>query len=135
MSVETRNASVSAWAPEELRAISEADDLHIAPFREDRKTTGTPTWIWNVAVDGNLYVRAYSGSGSSWYRAAVRQRAGKIEAAGQTRNVAFEPVDGPMNNRINEAYRAKYAGSPYLGAMVCDRARAATVKILPRRED
>jgi hypothetical protein len=46
---------------DELRKIAEADDLHISPYREDGVTYGTPTWIWSVAVDGNLYVRAYNG--------------------------------------------------------------------------
>ncbi len=41
----------------------EADDLHIAPFREDGVTPGTPTWIWSVAVGGDLYVRGYNGQG------------------------------------------------------------------------
>jgi Uncharacterized protein conserved in bacteria (DUF2255) len=40
---------------EELRKIAEADDLHIAPFRDDGVTYGTPTWIWSVAVDDALY--------------------------------------------------------------------------------
>jgi len=48
---------MSAWAENDLRKISEADDLHISPLRDDGKTYGTPTWIWNVAVDGELYVR------------------------------------------------------------------------------
>ena len=48
-----------SWAPNELRKIAETDDLHIAPFREDGQTYGTPTWIWSVVVDGELYVRAY----------------------------------------------------------------------------
>ena len=52
---------MSAWDQAELRKITQADDLHIAPFREDGKTYGTPTWIWSVAVDGELYVRAYNG--------------------------------------------------------------------------
>lgn len=29
----------------ELAKIATADDLHISPFREDRKTHGAPTWI------------------------------------------------------------------------------------------
>ena len=33
---------------------------------------------------------------------------------------------------IDEAYRTKYAGSPYLKAMVGGRARAATVRVMPR---
>ncbi|WP_341771217.1 DUF2255 family protein [Burkholderia ambifaria] len=48
------------WPAGELHRIVEADDLNIAPFRDDGKTPGTPTWIWCVAVDGELYVRAYN---------------------------------------------------------------------------
>ena len=36
------------------------------------------------------------------------------------------------NDRIDEAYRTKYAGSPYLKPMIGGRARAATVGVLPR---
>jgi hypothetical protein len=39
------------WSKDELRRIAEADDLHISPFREDGVRYGTPTRIWNVAVD------------------------------------------------------------------------------------
>lgn len=73
---------MAAWSKDELRRIAQADDLHIAPFREDGATYGTPTWIWSVAVD--------------------------------------------------DAYRAKYRGSPYLAPMVGTKARAATVKVMPR---
>jgi hypothetical protein len=121
-----------SWPEDELRRIAEADDLHIAPFREDGATYGTPTWIWSVAVDGGLYVRAYNGQKSRWYQAALRQKAGRITAAGMTREVAFEPVEGPVNDRIDDAYRAKYRGSPYLGSMIGPRARSATMRIVPR---
>jgi len=121
-----------AWPKDELRRIAEADDLHIAPFRDDGATYGTPTWIWSVAVDDALYVRAYNGKKSRWYHAAVKQREGRIIAAGLTREVAFEPVDGPLNDRIDAAYRAKYRGSPYLEPMIGARARAATVKVISR---
>jgi hypothetical protein len=124
-----------AWSKDELRKIAEADDLHVSPLREDGATYGTPTWIWSVAVDGALYVRAYNGRSSSWYQAAVRQKAGRIIAAGMTKEVAFEPVDGPINDRIDDAYRAKYHGSPYLSPMISARARSATVKVTPRRAD
>ncbi len=120
------------WPEDELRKIAEADDLHIAPFRDDGITHGTPTWIWSVAVDDALYVRGYNGQNSRWYQAAVRQKAGKIIAAGMTKDVIFEPVDGLINDRIDDAYRTKYRGSPYLKAMIGNRARAATVKIMPR---
>jgi hypothetical protein len=125
---------MSKWAKDELRRIAEADDLHISPFREDGVTYGTPTWIWSVAVDGVLYVRAYNGQDSRWYQAAVRQKAGRITAAGMTKEVAFEPVEGPINDRVDDAYRAKYEGRPYLSPMIGARARSATVKVMSREK-
>jgi hypothetical protein len=117
---------------DELRKIAEADDLHISPFREDEVTYGTPTWIWSVAVNGNLYARAYSGQNSRWYQAAMRQKAGRIIAAGMTKEVLFEPIDRSVNDHIDDAYRRKYRDSPYLNPMISASARSATVKIMPR---
>ena len=121
-----------SWPGDELRRIAEADDLHIAPLREDGATYGTPTWMWSVAVGGSLYVRAYNGRNSRWYQAALRQKAGRITAAGMTKEVEFEPFEGPVNDRVDDAYRAKYQRSPYLGAMIGARARSATVRVVPR---
>ncbi len=127
---------MSPWPMDELRKIAETDDLHIAPLRDDGATHGTPTWIWSVAVDDHLFVRAYHGKESRWYQAARRQRAGRITAAGMTIDVSFEAVEeGAINERVDEAYRAKYKGSPYLGSMVAGRARSATIRIAPRAED
>jgi hypothetical protein len=112
--------------------IATTDDLHIAPFREDGVTTGTPTWIWSVVVDGDLFVRAYSGTSSRWYQAASKQKAGQITAAGTKSDVTFELVDGEINDPIDAAYRSKYASSKYLNPMIGERARAATVRILPK---
>jgi hypothetical protein len=131
---------VNTWPKDELGKIAEADDLHVSPLREDAVTYGTPTWIWSVAVDDGLYVRAYNGQNSRWYQAAMRQKAGRITAAGMTKDVSFEPipepnrgsVDGPINDRIDDAYRAKYNSSPYLSSMISPRSRSATVKVMPR---
>jgi hypothetical protein len=123
---------MSAWPQEELRRMEESDDLHVAPFREDGETCGTPTWIWSVVMNGDVYVRAYNGAASRWYQAALKQKAGRITTAGMTKEVGFEPVSEQMNDAIDDAYRAKYSPSPYLGAMIGKRARSATIRILPR---
>src|SRR3954447_14589691 len=96
------------WTKEELEKIAKTDDLHISPFRDDGKTYGTPTWIWSVIVDDELYVRAYNGPASRWYQAALRQKAGRITAPGMTKEVDFDPVAGPVNHQIDKAYQAKY---------------------------
>jgi len=61
----------------------------------------------------------------------MRQGAGKITTAGMAKEVEFEPVDGEVNDRIDEGYRAKYKGSPYLDPMIGKRARSATVRVVP----
>jgi len=121
---------MSAWQKEELAKIATTDDLHISPLRDDGRTYGTPTWIWSVVFDDAVYVRAYNGRNSRWYQAALRQKAGRITAAGMTIDVTFEPVEGQLNDRIDDAYRAKYKGSPYLVPMIGSRARAATVRVV-----
>lgn len=126
---------MDTWLKEELRKIAETDDLHISPFREDGVTYGTPTWIWSVVVSDSVYVRAYFGQNSRWYQAALRQKAGRINVAGMMKEVAFEQIVGQINDLIDNAYRKKYNGDPYLNSMISTRARSATVKVVPRESN
>jgi len=48
----------------------------------------------------------------------------------QVRNLSRST--GPINDLVDEAYRARYHGSPYLSMMIAARARSATVKVTPR---
>lgn len=114
----------------EIKQIAQEDDFHIAPFREDGKNFGTLTWIWSVSVDNKLYVRAYNGTRSRWYKSAMSQKAGKIQAVGMEKEVRFEPVSGPINDKIDEAYRQKYGNSPYCEPMLSERAKIATVQVI-----
>lgn len=125
---------MTAWS-QAIERIAVSDDLHIAPFRADGVMTGTPTWIWSVVVDGRLFVRAWNGTRSRWYRAAMAQGAGRITAAGETHDVQFAPGDPGLGDRIDAAYDEKYAGSPYLPPMIDAGRRAATVEITPARDD
>ncbi|GAA1390151.1 DUF2255 family protein [Luteococcus peritonei] len=123
---------MSSWPRETIEAIAASDDLHICAHHPDG-STGTLTWIWSVVVDGRLFVRSYSGTGGRWYGSALAQRTGVITAAGGRHEVAFTPVsEEALNDRIDEAYRAKYATSAYLGSMIGQRARAATMELTPR---
>lgn len=116
----------------ELTRINDADDLKISPFREDGITYGTPTWIWEVVVKDGLYVRAYNGTSSRWYRSALKQKTGRIHAAGLLIEVCFEPVSDPVVNQlIGQAYRKKYSKSPYMVHMISSTAAEATIMISP----
>lgn len=124
--------SVNAkFSLEELQNINKADDLKISPFRSDGVTYGTPTWIWAVVVNDDLYVRAYNGIKSRWYQSAIAQKAGRVHAAGMVKDVNFEKVNGSINEQIDEAYKKKYAKNPYLSSMISTRAKEATVKVIP----
>ena len=114
---------------EEIKLIAQENDFHIAPFRADGETYGTLTWIWNVEVEGKLYVRAYNGVNSRWYQSAISQKEGMITAAGMKKKVSFQPVKGSINEKIDDAYREKYSNSPYLNSMISNRAKAATIQI------
>ena len=125
---------MATWSADELQRIAATDDLHVSPFPADGVTYGTPTWIWSVVVDDQLYVRAYYGRASRWYRSAMIQRAGRIAAAGGLWEVTFEAASEDLNDVIDAAYRQKYAGDPYLSHMIGSTARAATVRISPRSD-
>lgn len=123
---------MSTWDSATIAAIAASDDLHIYPYRADGVTLGTPTWIWSVVVDGRLFVRAWNGTRGRWYQAAIAQKAGRIDAAGATHDVAFAPADPSLADAISTAYEAKYAGSPYLSPMLAAGPREAAVEITPR---
>lgn len=120
----------NSFSKEELKEIDKTDDLKIAPFRADGITYGTPTWIWNVVVNDNLYVRAYNGVDSRWYQSAIKQKKGKIIAAGKEFNVKFESLSSESNEAIDDAYRKKYSNSPYLAPMIEKKTQQATIKII-----
>jgi hypothetical protein len=124
---------MSTWTEHELESFAPADDFHIAPLREDGVTYGTPTFIWSVVSGGDLYVRAYNGPRSRWYRAAMAQKAGRIRIAGAEHEVAFAPADDAVLDAVDDAYRAKYGQSAYLAPMIAEGPRSATVRVTPRR--
>ncbi|WP_206535727.1 DUF2255 family protein [Microbacterium sp. 4R-513] len=100
---------------------------------QDGTTYGTPTGIWSVVVDGELYVRAWHGTGSRWYQAAVTQHRGRIRVAGHVRKVRFEQADASVGDAVDDAYRTKYAGSLYLPPIIGSGPQAATVPTSPSR--
>lgn len=121
---------MTPWNAQTLAAIA-VGDLYISPLREDGVTYGTPTLVWPLVVDGDVYVRAANGPGSKWYRAAIRQKAGRIRVAGEVIDVTFEPAEGDVTDAIDAAYETKYPGSSAVPIMQAAGPKSATVRILP----
>jgi len=124
------------WTQEQLDAFSTANDMYVSPFYSDGETPGTPTWIWSVVANGDLYVRAYNGQNSRWYQSAVKQQAGKIQLTGEEFDVVFEPVDtdDELTEKIDNAYEEKYGDSSYLPPMLEEGPVSATVRLSPRED-
>jgi hypothetical protein len=125
---------VTNWNAEELTRIAGPREIRIAGRRADG-TLRDPVIIWAVRVDDDLYVRSVRGTTGAWYRGTRATHKGWIRAAGAENDVTFEDVDpsDPVNERIDDAYRAKYgARSSSVTAINSPTARETTMKVLPR---
>jgi hypothetical protein len=126
---------MSGWTTRELETIANADELQIAPQRDDRELRD-PTTIWVVGDGEELYVRSYRGGEGAWYRAARATGRGHISSGGVAKDVTFSDAAGDpdLNARLDSAYRTKYGryASQYVDPMVNDTARATTLKLTPR---
>jgi hypothetical protein len=125
---------MTEWTSEELNKIGNAEELQIAPRRDDG-TLRNPVTIWVVRVNDNLYVRSYRGHAGAWFRATKVRHEGRIWAGGVEKDVTFVDENDPeINEQIDAAYRTKYASyqASYVDPMVDPEARATTIKLVPR---
>jgi hypothetical protein len=125
---------MNTWKNDELVTINAADELHLATERQDGSLRN-PVTIWMVQVDNDLYIRAVKGISGLWYRHAIEQHKGHIEAGGINKDVTFEEVTyEDINKKIDEAYKSKYKGygASIVGSTLKPQTRAATLKVLPR---
>jgi hypothetical protein len=121
-----------AWTNDELTRIGAAEELEIATRRRDG-TLQNPRTIWVVRAGDDLYVRSVNGPTAAWFRATRTGHEGHIQASGIDTDVALEDVDGPINDRIDAAYRGKYRRYPGpVDAINSEIARDTTMKLVPR---
>jgi len=121
---------MTAWAPEDQAVLSETYALVLTAG--DAGHDGVE--IGMVVVDGNLYVRAYRGTRSRWYRAARDRGRGRIQVAGVTHDVLLQTRDLELSPEIGAAFRAKY-GRLADALVTSPQARAATIRIDPALAD
>lgn len=114
-----------------LKKITKDETIKIAPDFPDRKTL-KPQTVWFVRVGNDIYVRAYRGTQSKWYQAAIKQGTGYVYFDGQKYPATFkkEPAQSFANKTVNQNYLAKYHGSSIL--WMVETAVNSTLKILKR---
>ncbi|HEX9036142.1 MAG TPA: DUF2255 family protein [Ktedonobacterales bacterium] len=125
---------MSQWTGDELERIAAAEEMELATARGDG-TLRNPVTIWVVRQGDDLYVRAWRGRDSPWFRGVQDRHEGQVDAGGVTKHVAFVEVDDePVNAAIDAAYRAKYHhyAASIVEPMVAPLARAATIRLDPR---
>mgnify|MGYP001268551577 CR=1 FL=1 len=122
------------WTMEMLDKIGNAEELEVASLRRDG-TLRKLTTIWVVRLGDELYIRSVRGRGSDWFRGVLDRHEGHIRAGGVARDVTFvEAPDPALNDRIDDAYRAKYSryAASIIDAINSPEARAATLRLVTR---
>ncbi len=124
---------MSNWTQDELKKIGETEEIEIASLGADGKLSKRTT-IWVVRVGDGLYVRAYRGPTSLWYRLTQVRHQGRIYVGKTERDVTFQAGDPKLNAQIDAEYRSKYRrhDAQYVDPMVNAQAHATTIKLLPR---
>jgi hypothetical protein len=125
---------MDTWTSDELDKVGSAEELRIASLRRDG-TLRNPVTIWVVRVGNDLYVRAYKGRSSPWFRGALTRHEGQIRAGDVDKDVTFvEEPDPDINDQIDDAYRSKYHhyAASIVNSIISPGARSATIKLVPR---
>lgn len=122
---------MSAWTPDELARIGDADEVQIA-FRRRDGSLSTPRIVWVVRDGDELYVRSVNGRGSAWFRGVQARHEGHLRGGGVEHDIAFVEAE-PDAGALDAAYRTKYGRYPGpVAHITAAGARAATLAVEPR---
>lgn len=121
------DSPMTSWTKNDLERIGAADELQLTSFKEDGMPR-KPVTIGVVRVGDDLYVRAYRGRETAWFRHLQRRHEGRIVAGGVTKDVTLVDVsdDEALNNEIDAVYQSKYRrySATYVDPMIALQARA-----------
>ncbi|RZT28034.1 hypothetical protein EV649_1810 [Kribbella sp. VKM Ac-2569] len=121
---------MNSWTAEELHTLDRLQEIRIAGRRRDGSLR-TLTIVWQVVVDGKLYVRSVRGAEGAWYKGVARHHEGAISWNSTTREVTYVP-DHTADDRIDAAYFDKYGNGGPTRAITNSTAKATTLRVEPR---
>jgi hypothetical protein len=109
------------------------DTVHIATEPRNGEEVITP--IWAVVVDGAPYIRSGYGHLSPWYRRLQLSGSAVFVNGAHRYPVTLENLhDEAINRKVDDAYRAKYAGQGWpLCEVISPQVRARTMRITLQR--
>ncbi|MFF2389439.1 DUF2255 family protein [Agromyces sp. NPDC058104] len=123
---------MTAWTPDELDRIGDAEELSLASYRADG-TLRPYVVMWVARAGDELYTRSAYGPDAAWYRHALASGRGRIRAGGLEREVRFEPGDPEANAPLDADYHRKYDrhGPKIVGTVVGEHRYGVTVRLAP----
>jgi hypothetical protein len=113
---------------QQLAATEEIDiETRSAPDQPVHRAT-----IWVVTNGDDVYVRSVRGPRGRWYRELIANPPGAIWFDGQRVPVRAVPAsDAATVTRASEAYRQKYAASPYMPPLLVAEVLPTTLRLEP----
>jgi hypothetical protein len=120
---------LTAWTYEELSAIARANELTVAPVRDDG-TVQSGRIVWVVRRGDAIYIRSVNGDEGAWFRGVQKHHAGHISARGVEVDVSFEDANHDLDDAIDEEYRRKYGRSTAVERITGPKARATTLRVV-----
>lgn len=132
------------WTPAQLQALTQAEEIQIAPRRRDGTLIPART-IWVVtapdsatapdtrSASGRVFIRSTNGPTAAWYRSARGTGLGRVSTADGDIDVSFAPVPEQELGLVDAAYQAKY-GPRYRSIvehLLSDGPRPATLEVRP----
>lgn len=117
--------------PALTRALATIEEVDIETSRAPERPTRRVT-IWIVVVGDEVYVRSVRGPVGRWYRDARANPRAALHLGDRSVAVHAVPVtDAATIGRVSEAFRSKYAASPYAPPMVRDEVLETTLRLDP----
>lgn len=127
-----------------VQLLDETEIVAVVTTKADGRPTATP--IWAMVIDGVPYVRSVNGAGAWWYRhvdagrpvafaigdgaIAERDRDAALDLPRAPIATAYVPVHDPVQEKIDDELRRKYAGqTASVNMMLSDAARSCTLRI------
>lgn len=112
-----------------LDELTSEREVHVRTQGRDGSDTDLPIWV--VTVDRDAYVRSVRGGQGQWWRRARDAGHMTLVAGGQPLSVVVDPVtDTELNERVSEAYAAKY-GLAGPGETMAHEVADTTLRVSP----
>ena len=127
-----------------VQVLDETAVVAVVTTRANGNPSATP--IWAMVIDGVPYIRSAYGPDAWWYRhvragrpvsfvlgdgaIAERDRAAALDLPREQVHAVYVPIDDPVQTRIDNEIRRKYAGqTDPVNTMLSDEADACTLRI------